>query len=106
MKSGGFNQLSKQFDIYKLHANTNLFTSKDLIDFPGRRFKIIKEFGYNKKKIKEVLPKAKANISARNFPGYPAQLHKKLKIKTGGSDYLFFVTDKEERHRVVLCNKV
>jgi len=106
MKTGGFNQLAKQLGIYKLHANTNLFTSKELIDFPGRRFKIIEEFGYNKRKIKEVLPKSKANISVRNFPDYPAQLHKKLKIKPDGSDYLFFVTDKEERHRVVLCNKV
>lgn len=106
MKTGGFNQLAKQYGVYKLHANTNLFTSKELIDFPGRRFKVIEEFGYNKRKIKEVLPKGKANISARNFPDYPAQLHKKLKIKSGGSEYLFFVTDKEERHRVVLCHKV
>ncbi len=106
MKIGGFNQLAKQLRVYKLHANTNLFTSKELIDFPGRRFKIIKEFGYNKRKVKEVLLKGKANISARNFPDYPAQLHKKLKIKPGGSDFLFFVTDKEERHRVMLCNKV
>lgn len=106
MKIGGFNHLAKQLNIYKLHANTNLFTSKKLIDFPGRRFKIIKEFGYNKRKIKEFLPNGKANISTRNFPDYPAQLHKKLKIKPGGSHYLFFITDKEERHRVVLCSKV
>jgi len=106
MKIGGFNHLARQLSIYKLHANTNLFTSKELIDFPGRRFKIIREFGYNKRKIKEALPKGKANISTRNFPDYPAQLHKKLKIKPGGSDFLFFVTDKEERHRVMLCSKV
>lgn len=106
MKIGGFNHLARQLGIYKLHANTNLFTSKDLIDFPGRRFKIIKEFGFNKRKIKEFLPNGKANISTRNFPVNSSQLHKKLKIKTGGSDYLFFYTDKEERHRVALCYKV
>jgi len=106
MKIGGFNHLANQLNVYKLHANTNLFTANKLIDFPGRRFKVVSEIGFNKRKIKEILPNSKANISVRNFPDYPAQLHKKLKIKPGGSDYLFFVTDKEERHRVVLCNKV
>ncbi|MCY1462702.1 hypothetical protein D9M71_805060 [compost metagenome] len=38
MKSGGFDEVSISFEIDKLHKHSHLYTSENLIDFPGRRF--------------------------------------------------------------------
>ncbi|MCF6297695.1 MAG: class I SAM-dependent methyltransferase, partial [Flavobacteriaceae bacterium] len=41
LKAGLFNEISKKLEIDKLHNNSHLYTSNSLIEFPGRRFKII-----------------------------------------------------------------
>lgn len=105
-KSGGFNQISERFSLLKLHSNTHLFTSDILIDFPGRRFKILQQLPYQKKLLKEIIPTNKANISVRNFPETVAQIRQKTGIKDGGYQYLFFVTGIAEKHIVLLCEKL
>ena len=106
LKSGGFNHISERFDIFKLHPNTHIFTSETLIDFPGRRFKVLKQLAYNKKLLKKEIPTNKANITVRNFPETVAQIRKKTGIKEGGNQYLFFITDKDEKHLVLICDKL
>jgi 16S rRNA G966 N2-methylase RsmD len=106
LKSGGFNHISERFDIFKLHPNTHIFTSETLIDFPGRRFKVLKQLAYNKKLLKKEIPTNKANITVRNFPETVAQIRKKTGIKEGGNQYLFFITDKDEKHLVLICEKL
>lgn len=106
MKSGLFNEVSHVLNIDKLNINSHLYTSKDLINFPGRRFLISATFKYNKKILKKHLPGLKANIATRNFRESVAQIRKKTGIKEGGTDYLFFTTDINNSPLVILCHKV
>ncbi|MBK5191610.1 MAG: class I SAM-dependent methyltransferase [Flavobacteriaceae bacterium] len=106
MKSGMFRELASQTDSYTLHSNSHLFTSKQLKDFPGRRFEILEVLPYNKKLLKQRLTIKKANITIRNFPKTVAEIRKELKIEDGGESYLFFTTNLNEKRIVVVCKKI
>lgn len=105
MKSGAFDLVSENFKLNKLHPHTHLYTSKMLVDFPGRRFIIEKAVPYSKQSMRNSFFFEKANIAARNFPETPETLHKKWKIKDGGNVYLFFVIDNENKKLVLVCGK-
>ncbi len=106
LKSGAFNNLSYRLKVDKIHKHSHLYTSNELIDFPGRRFKIQNIFVYNKKEVSKYLRKTKANITVRNFPESVGELRKKYKIKDGGELYVFFTTDCNNRKTVIICNKL
>lgn len=106
LKAGGFNEISEQLKIDKLHQHSHLYTSNELIEFPGRRFEIKHSISYDRKQLKKIIPSLKANITTRNFPETVAQIRKKTKIKDGGNLYLFFTTDMYESHIVLVCEKV
>jgi len=106
LKAGLFNEVSFQLDIYKLNNNSHLYTSDKLIEFPGRSFKIISIYKYNRKQIKKNFSAKKANITTRNFNESVAQIRKKTGIKEGGDDYLFFTKDKEDSAIMIHCIKV
>lgn len=106
MKSGAFDLLSEEYQINKLHKNTHLYTSKNPIEFPGRRFIIIDQILYNKASIKKELKLQKANITTRNFPETVSSLRKKLKIKDGGDHYLFFTTLENNQKVILTCRKI
>lgn len=106
LKSGAFNLISKTFKVNKLHKNTHLYTSEKILDFPGRRFKVMNVIPYQKKELKRVLKSKQFNISTRNFPENVNQLKKRYNIKDGGNDYLFFTTDFSNNKIVILANKV
>ena len=105
LKSGAFKTVGNRFSLMKIHRHTHLFTSKELIDFPGRRF-IIKECLPYNTKTSTFLKGLKANIAIRNFPETVAEIKKKYKIKDGGKVYLFFVTDLNDKLLVLHCEKV
>lgn len=104
-KAGAFKLISTKLKVNKSHSNSHLYTSKDLITFPGRRFKIDKIIPYNKKLIKKECPK-KANITIRNFPESVEHVRKKFEIKEGGETYLFFTTNLLNEKTVLSCTKV
>ncbi|AMC09797.1 SAM-dependent methyltransferase [Lutibacter profundi] len=106
LKSGGFTQVSEHFKIDKLHTHSHLYTSNNLIEFPGRRFKIKQLISYDKKQLKKLIPSKKANITTRNFPETVAQIRQKTKFKEGGNQYLFFTTNLNNKHIVLICEKV
>ena len=106
LKSGGFHELSDQLNIFKLHQHSHLYTSEKLMNFPGRKFKIIQITPYDKKKITSLIPSKKANISTRNFRKTVAQIKKELKIKDGGDHYLFFTTNIHNRPICIHCMKI
>ncbi|WP_405606134.1 class I SAM-dependent methyltransferase [Polaribacter sp. Asnod1-A03] len=106
LKSGGFHQISKQLNLFKLHQHSHLYTSSNLIDFPGRIFKIDSVLNYDKKKIKRLIKEKKANITTRNFPKTVAQIRKETNLSDGGNNYLFFTTDKENKYICILCSKI
>jgi len=106
MKSGGFNEVSNQFQLKKLHQHSHLYTSNELIPFPGRIFEIQDIINYSKTAMKIKLENKKSNITLRNFPDTVENIRKKWKIKDGGELYSFFTTDLENNKIVVLCKKI
>jgi hypothetical protein len=105
LKAGFFNEVSNHLKLSKLNNNSHLYTSINLIDFPGRRFKVIKQLSYNLKELKKVLLTSKANITIRNFPETVAQIRKKTNLKDGGNTYLFFTTNLNNKHIILICEK-
>lgn len=105
LKAGGFNSLASQFGLSKIHQHSHLYTCDDLIDFPGRRFKINTSIAYNKKGVK-TLDISKANITTRNFPETVHQIRKKFDIKDGGNIYIFFTTTYRNEKTIVVCSKL
>ncbi|MBT8320941.1 MAG: class I SAM-dependent methyltransferase, partial [Eudoraea sp.] len=100
LKAGAFKLVGERYGLQKLNPNSHLFTSEELIDFPGRKFRIQGVYPYSKK-----LPFSKANVATRNFPLKADALSKKHRIITGGDDYLFFTKNKEDKLLVVACTK-
>lgn len=106
LKAGGFKSIAKAFNVSKLHRHSHLYTSDVLKDFPGRCFKIEKVIPYNKKQFRRDLNLKKANITKRNFPESVQQIRKKLNIKEGGNQYLFFTTDINNDKIIIITSKV
>ena len=106
LKSGAFELIAHHFNLEKLHQHSHLYTSDDIIDFPGRIFKIKKIFEYTKNEMKQLLQNTKANITTRNFPETVENIRKKWKISDGGTVYTFFTTDANNRKIVLLCAKI
>lgn len=107
LKAGAFKQIGTKLNLNKLGVHSHLYTSAtELVNFPGRSFKIIKIMNFDKKKIKAALESEKANITCRNFPLKPEEIRKKIGIKDGGDQYLFFTEDKNKQKVVILCDKL
>ena len=106
MKSGGFTEIGNYYSLDKLHQHSHFYTSDELIEFPGRIFKIEKVITYSKSDLKSNLENTKANITTRNFPDTVEIIRKKWKIKDGGNNYCFFTTDKNDNKIVLICTKI
>ncbi|MFM9987308.1 THUMP-like domain-containing protein [Flavobacterium sp.] len=106
LKSGAFELIANKYKLRKLHQHSHLYTSNEIIDFPGRLFKIETSFEYNKNEMKKFLQNTKANITTRNFPETVENIRKKWKISDGGNSYTFFTTDANNRKIVLICAKI
>jgi 16S rRNA G966 N2-methylase RsmD len=106
LKSGGFHQVTNQLNVEKLHQHSHLYTANILLDFPGRRFKVKHVLPYDKKKLKKLLPRNKANMTTRNFPKTVAQIRKETKITEGGTVFIFFTTNFKNKLVVLICYKI
>ena len=106
LKAGPYRLLGARFGVKKLQANSHLYTSDTLVDFPGRRFRVLEVSGFGKKELKQLLQGVdKANLTVRNFPASVAELRKKWKLKEGGDVYLFATTLEGDRHVLIKCVK-
>ncbi|NNF32431.1 MAG: methyltransferase [Flavobacteriaceae bacterium] len=106
LKSGGFSVISERFGIAKLGKHTHLYTSDELMDFPGRRFRIENIVAYSKKDMRAGITFDKANIAIRNFPESVEALRKRWKIKDGGENFVFFTTAGSNEKMMLLCKKI
>lgn len=106
MKSGGFDEITAQFEVEKLQQHSHLYTSNERLDFPGRIFQVENCFEYSKQHMKSFLENKKANITTRNFPETVENIRKKWKISDGGNVYSFFTTDVNNNKIVLLCTKI
>ena len=107
MKAGCFKLLTERFGVFKLHKNSNLYTSEQLVSsFPGRIFEVESWSTFNKK-VKQTLlyDVDKASIAVRNFPLSVAELRKSLKIVDGDETYLFATTIKGEEKVIIRTKK-
>lgn len=108
MKSGAFKLISQRFGIDKLHVNSHLYTSDNLIsDFPGRVFEVVGFAPFNKKVKKELLNDiTEASVAIRNFPMSANELRKALNLKESDKNYVFGTTLIGEKKVVILCKKI
>jgi len=106
MKAGAFKSIANAYNVSKLEQHSHLYTSNNLLDFPGRSFKIIEVLPYNKKSISKVLSSKKANISTRNFPETVNQIKDKFNIQDGGELYVFFTTNLLNNKIVIITTKI
>ena len=115
MKAAPFKLLSQRFNIKKLHRNSHLYTSDELVaDFPGRTFEVINVVPFDKK-AKKILSQqttdnrqltlSKVSIAVRNFPLSAEELRKHLSFKDGDDFYIFGTTMKGEKKVLVLGSK-
>ena len=101
LKAGAFKKIAEKFSVFKLHPNTHLYTSNDLVqNFPGRIFKIQHSVKPDAKLMKAIFPEGKANVITRNYPLSPEELKKKTKLKDGGELYLIGFTGPKEKYLV------
>jgi hypothetical protein len=102
LKAGAFKTVSRVFDLHKLHPNTHLYTSDQLLnDFPGRVFKIVAHVKPDSKILKQFLPDLKANVVTRNYPLSVEELKEKTKLRDGGNDYVFGFTTVKQKLLVI-----
>jgi 16S rRNA G966 N2-methylase RsmD len=107
LKAGAFKTIVDKFSLFKIHRHSHLYTSESLVDdFQGRIFKIITVIPASSKALKSYLEGGKANLTVRNFPLTTNQLGKKLKIKDGGKVFIFATTILQDKHRLIICEKV
>jgi len=108
MKAGAFRSVGQDFKVFKIHVNTHLYTSNQLIaDFPGRIFEIREVFGSSKSELKRLKSQIKkANISVRNFSMSVDDFRKKTGINEGGEQYLFACKLANEEYCIFNCSKL
>ncbi len=107
MKSGAFKLISQRFAIEKLHVNSHLYTSDNLIsDFPGRIFEVVGFAPFNKKIKKELLNDiTEASVATRNFPLSANELRKNLNLKESDKNFVFGTTLIGEKKVVILAHR-
>ena len=107
MKSGAFKLISQHFGIEKLHVNSHLYTSDNLVsDFPGRIFEVVGFAPFNKKIKKELLKGiTEASVATRNFPLSANDLRKTLNLKESDKNFVFGTTLIGEKKVVILAKK-
>ena len=107
MKAGCFAEIARAYGVRAVSPNSHLFLSQDRVEgFPGRAFAIDGATTMNKRELRQALSAIdKANIAVRNFPMSVAELRKRLKLKDGGTTYIFATTTDSGEHVLLLCRK-
>ena len=108
MKAGCFEVVADAFGLSQVAPNSHLFTSDSPVDnFPGRTFEVERVTTMNKRDLREALSGlTQANIAVRNFPLSVAQLRQRLKLREGGSTYIFATTLADKSHVLLICRKM
>lgn len=104
LKAGAFKLITTKLGVEKLHVHSHLYTSNDLVEFPGRVFRIEKVLPYTKKELRPLVG-TRANVTVRNFPESVSQIRKKYKIKDGGDVYLFFTRLKNNQLTLIKASR-
>lgn len=104
MKAAPFKLLCERYNVSALHPNTHLYVSQnEVVDFPGRRFRIEAVIPYASKYIKRFAHDYPlASVTVRNFPISAAALRSKLKVKDSDILKVYGVTLKGGRQALIV----
>lgn len=107
LKAGVQDAVAQTYSMQKLHPMSNLYVSPNRIDtYPGRCFRILNFSTFNKRNLHHLLADlTQANLTIRNFPSTVADLRRRLKLKEGGTTFLFATTLSNETHCLIRCEK-
>lgn len=94
MKAAPYRLLSQQFNVEKLHPNTHLYYSSEIVDsFPAEAWHIERIADFSSGELKRLSREyPQINVAVRNFDYTADWLRKKLKVKDGGSHRLIATT--------------
>ncbi len=108
LKAGMQDAFADHYALSKLHPMSNLYVSPAPCDasIPARQFTIEAIYDFSKQDIKKIKDLKQANLTIRNFPATVADLRKRMKLKEGGSKYLFATTLCDGSHAILCCVKV
>jgi 16S rRNA G966 N2-methylase RsmD len=107
MKAGAYKLIASKFVVQKLHPNTHLYTSDELIEnFPGKKLLIKEVFKPSKKEIKKRVKNGTVNVIVRNYPMGANEIKKKFGLKDGGEEFLIFCEIEGVGLRAILCERV
>lgn len=102
LKAGAFTLVGQQYGLFKLHPNTHLYTSTELIsDFPGRIFSVVAIGKADRKSITPFFAEGFGNVITRNYPMSAEDLKKKVGLKDGGDQYLIACSTVRGRQTIV-----
>lgn len=107
LKAGMQDAFASSYGLQKLHPMSNLFIgTAPIASVPARQFVINAITDFSKASLKAFLKDiSQANLTIRNFPSSVAELRKRLKIKEGGSVYLFATTLSNGSHVLISASK-
>ena len=107
MKAGAYKLIASKFGVQKLHSNTHLYTSDELIEsFPGKKLVIKEVFSPAKKEIKKRVKNGTVNVIVRNYPMGANEIKKKFGLKDGGDHFLIFCETEAVGLRAIWCERV
>ncbi len=107
MKAGCFAEVGRSFGLAMLDRQSHLYVSPTAAaSFPGRQFTICAISSMNKRELRTKLGGFdQANIAVRNFPLSADELRRRLKLRDGGSLYLF-ATTVGRQHLIIVARKL
>lgn len=107
MKAGCFDEVARRYGVAVVDKSSHLFVADTMVsDFPGRCFRITATSSMNKHELRQKLAGVtQANIAVRHFPLSVDELRRKLKLRDGGSLYLF-ATTWQDKHVLLLCERL
>ena len=107
MKAGCFGQLAQRYGLQAVAQQSHLFVAeRPISDFQGRKFVVNDITTLNSKELKQKLACiTQANVAVRNFPLKAAELAKRLRLKDGGSVYIFGTRLANGKNVLLLCEK-
>ena len=112
MKTQAYGFICQNYNLKAIAKNSHLFIGNInqrhlLPDNLFRIFTIENISSMNKTQLRQTLTGIdRANITTRNFPLSAPQLQQKLKLKDGGTKYIFATTDSQQQHIIIVANKL
>jgi hypothetical protein len=104
-KANLYNTLCKKYHLYKISANSHLFTSKRPVEkFPGKSFEIVRVFG--KKEFYRNKPVDRAVVATRNFPDSVDLIRRKSGIKEGMEVYVYATRNNSGKSLFIVAKKL